>query len=314
MKRTFPGMLVLLILAACAAPGATPESSAGESPGDTSSPLPEGAIAHPTGDEPILVVEDTGGFAMVDMLATRLPSFVMLGDGRVIMQGIQTLEFPGPALPPLIERTLTEEGIQEVLGAIEGTNLFTADAELRGAMNMIADATDTVFHLNAGGHQVTVSVYALGMLDPNQPAPPGVTSSEIEAHQILARLRDSLMTLDTTISADGWEAEGWQPYEAEAFRLYVRDVTNEPTDPELPGQVREWPTDDDPAAFGSEDGGFGDGTRCGVVEDELGATWLTELSAANQNTLWTAGDRTFSVRARPLLPGEDPACPELFGA
>ena len=43
----------------------------------------------------------------------------------MIMQGAQTLEFPGPALPALIERTLTEEGIQAVLEAVEDTNLFT---------------------------------------------------------------------------------------------------------------------------------------------------------------------------------------------
>ncbi len=36
----------------------------------------------------------------------------------------------------------------------------------------------------------------------------------------------------------------------------------------LPEQVREWPTDDDPAAFGDEETFFGDGTRCGVVDGD----------------------------------------------
>ena len=116
-------------------------------------------------------------------MATRLPTFVLLGDGRVIVQGAQTLEFPGPALPPLIERTLTEEGIQEVLEAVEETNLFTADLELNGAQNMVADATNTVFTLNAGGRDVTVSVYGLGALPPDMEPPPGMTSAEIEAHR-----------------------------------------------------------------------------------------------------------------------------------
>ena len=45
------------------------------------------------------------------------------------------------------------------------------------------------------------------------------------------------------------------------------------------------------------------------------ATWLAELEAARQNTLWTDdGERRFSVQARPLLPGEEALCPELFGA
>jgi hypothetical protein len=312
MKRTIPGAsAVLLLLAACAAPGGTPGSSSSDSP--SASPPAQGAIDHPGGDEPVLVIEDVGGFAMVDMIATRLPSFVMLGDGRVIMQGAQTLEFPGPALPALQERTLTEEGIQQVLGAIEETNLFTADLELRGAQAMVADATDTVFHLNADGREVTVSVYALGLLDPSMGAPQGVTASELEAHRLLSQLRDSLMTIDTAVSADGWESEGWQPFQPEAFRLYVRDVTGEPLD-DLAGQVREWPSDDDPATVGEEQPTFGNGTRCLVVDGDAAATWLTELEAANQNTRWTdSGDRRFSVQARPLLPGDKAECLDVVG-
>ena len=163
---------------------------------------------------------------------------------------------------------------------------------------------------------MTVSIYGLGALPPEMEAPQGISSSEIEAHRILGQLNDGLMTLDTWLPAEAWEAEGWQPYQPEAFRLYVRDVTGQPVEGgDLPEQVREWPTDDDPAAFGAEETFFGDGTRCGVVDGELGATWLEELAAANQMTLWTDdGDRRFSVMARPVLPHEDPACPELAGA
>jgi len=329
MKRTVPGLfVVLLVLAACAAPGGTPGGSSGESPGKStggsSPPASEGgggsddqgAIEHPTGDEAILVVDSAGGFVPVQFMATRLPMFVLLGDGRVIMQGMQTLEFPGPALTPLIERTLTEDGIQAILGEIEATNLFTADLELRGAQNVVADAADTLFILNAGGQEVTISIYGLGALPPDMEPPPGITSGEIEAHRILGQLNDGLMTLDSWLPAESWEAEGWLPYEPGAFRLYVRDVTGEPIEGgDLPEQVREWPTDDDPAAFGAEEAFFGDGTRCGVADGELGATWLAELNAATQMTLWTDdGDRRFSVMARPVLPHEDPACPGLAGA
>ena len=313
MKRTFPGYFaVLILLAACAVPG-------GGSPA-TSPPASNGSggsvdIEHPTGSEPVLIVDSTGGFVPVQFMATRLPVFVLLGDGRVIVQGAQTLEFPGPALPALIERTLTEEGIQEVLRGVEDTNLFTADLELNGAQGVVADASNSVFILNAGGREVTVSVYGLGALLPDMEPAPGMTSGEIEAHRILGQLNDGLLTLDTWLPATAWETEGWQPYEPEALRLYVRDVTSEPVEGgDLAEQVREWPTDDDPAAFGVEEAFFGDGTRCGVVDGELGALWLEEMNAANQMTLWTDdGERRFSVMARPVLPHEDPACPELAG-
>jgi hypothetical protein len=309
MKRTLPGVIAMLLgLAACAAGG-------GASPGASSPPAGDD-IEHPSGSEAILVIDSVGGFVPVEFMATRVPAFVLLGDGRVIMHGAQTLEFPGPALPALIERTLTEEGIQRVLQAIEDTNLFTADLELNGAQSVVADAPNTVFTLNAGGQEVTVSIYALGTLSPDMEPPPGMPSGEIEAHRVLGQLNDALMTIDSWLPAEAWESEGWQPYEPEAFRLYVRDATGEPVEGgDLPEQVREWPTDDDPAAFGEAEQFFGDGTRCGVVDGDLGELWLAELSAANQMTLWTTdGDDRFRVTPRPVLPHEHPACPDLAGA
>jgi hypothetical protein len=325
MKRTAPGLFVVLsvMLAACASAGGSPrasETDAGGSapPGASGGNAGTGGIEHPTAaDEPILVVEEAGGFAMPQMIATRVPTFALYGDGRVIMQGAQTLEFPGPALPPLIERTMTEEGIQAVLEAVEDTNLFTGDLELRGAMNVVADATDTVFHLNANGDEVTVTVYALGMLDPALGGNfENVDQAEIDAHAVLSQFRDALMTIDTSVPGSAWEAEGWQPYTPTAFRLYVRDVTGEPIEGgELPGVVREWPTDDDPAAFGEEVPVFGDGTRCGVVEGEAAATWFAELSASTQQTIWTSdGENRFTVLPRPLLPGEEPSCDQEIAA
>jgi hypothetical protein len=312
MKRNLPSIVVmLLILAACAVPGGSP---GGSGSGGSDEPETDG-IEHPTGSDPILIVDSSGGFVPVQFMATRLPTFVLLGDGRVIVQGAQTLEFPGPALPALIERTLTEDGIQRVLRAVEDTNLFTTDLELNGAQNVVADAANTLFILDAGGRQVTVSIYGLGALLPGEQPLPGISSSEVEAHRILGQLNDALTTLDSWLPADAWEAEGWQPYEPEAFRLYIRDVTGEPRDGgDLPEQVREWPTDDDPAAFGEVVDLFGDGTRCGTVDGGHGILWLEELSAANQMTLWsTDGENRFSVTARPVLPYEDPACPDLVG-
>ena len=329
MKRTAPGPIVLLlVLTACAAQSGGSVSPPGSSPPSSGPPAAsaepstgaseDGAIEHPTGDEPILVVSSEGGFVMVDMLAVQIPSFVLLGDGRVIVQGVQTLEFPGPALPVLQERTLTEEGIQMVLAALQGTNLFVGnDIELRGMENMVADASDTVFTLNAAGLESRVSIYGLGAWSPDMgmEPPPGVDQGELQAHELLMSLNDQLLTLETTLPGEAWETEGWQPYEPEAFRLFVRDMTGQPVEGgDLPEQVRDWPTDDDPAGVGEEAANFGDGTRCWVVEGELATTWFEELTQANQMTLWTTdGEDRWSVRPRPLLPHEDRSCPPLDG-
>ena len=314
MNRLAPALLLTLLLAACAA--GSGGGSAGGSPGTAGGA--EG-IEHPTGaDEAIFVIESRGGFVPIDFAVTQLPAFVLLGDGRVIVQGPQTLEFPGPALPPLMERTLTEQGIQEVLAAIRETDLFDADLELRGAQNFVADASDTVFTVNAGGDEITVAVYGLGALPPGQDLPQGISSAEVEAHATLQRLHDQMMSLDATLSADAWEDEGWQPYEPEALRLYVRDVSNEPIEGGgVPQQRLEWPTDADPAAFGEEQPTFGNGTRCAVVEDDEAATWLEALRNATQMTLWVPEDNEearFTVAPRPLLPHEEASCPEVTGA
>jgi len=315
-----PSFVLILVLSACAGGATNPSGSDGPDPSTGAPGSGSGGdgdgIEHPTGaDEAILVIDSEGGFVPVEFMATRLPSFVLLGDGRVIMQGVQTLEFPGPLLPPLIERRLTEAGIQEILSAVEDTNLFTADAEYRGAAGVVADAADTVFHVNAGGIRSTIKVYALGLLSPDMGEMPGITPGEVEAHRQLQALNDALMLLDDNLDPGGFADDGWQPYQPAGFRLYVRDVTDQPIDGgEVPEQIREWPIDGDPAAFGDEQPLFGDGTRCAVVTGADAEAWLAELSAATQMTRWTDdGERRFSIAARPLLPHDEAICPELGG-
>lgn len=301
-------LVALLALSACASAGGTPDGSADPSPSPDPDDGVAGRIEHPTGaDEPILVVDAVGGFVPVDFLVTQTPSFALFGDGRVVMMGVQTLEFPGPALPALIERRVTEQGIQAILEAVEATGQFSSSRELRGAMNVVADAADTRFAVNAAGREVTVSVYGLGMVMPGMEVP-DMPAGEAEAHEALGALNDQLMMLDDWLPADAWATEGWHPYEPDAFRLYVRDVTGEPVDGDLPEHVMDWPADDDPAAFGEEQPFFGNGTRCGVAEGE---SWLAALSEATQSTRWTDdGQRRFTVAPRPLLPHDERACPE----
>jgi hypothetical protein len=313
MRRRAPGTLaVLLLLAACSSAGGTPATSPSPS-GAPSVPPPSSGdgIEHPGGDEAILVVSSAGGFVPLEFIATAMPSFVMLGDGRVIVQGAVPAIFPGPALPALQTRTLTPEGIQTVLEAVEQTGLFTTDLELRGAQAMVADAADTVFTLNAAGREVTITVYALGFLAPDMEPPPGVSSAEVEAHRLLTALNDALATIDTAVPADQWETDGWRPYEAEALRLYARDATGEPVDEGIPEDVRDWPiAGEDPSTIGEEVVLFGNGTRCVALEGETAAIWWTDLGEASQVTRWTTdGADRWSVLVRPLLPYEEVACP-----
>ena len=319
MRRTAPGLFAVLVilLAACAASGGSPPASedppSSAVPGESAEPPATddgggGEIEHPTGSDAVITVTQTGGMIPVDMQVGQTPTFVLTGDGRVIVPGMQTLEFPGPMLPALQQRTLSEDGIQTVLAAIDDTNLFASDLENRVMQAMVTDNPDTVIAVNAGGRTTAATVYAIGQFFDGMEPPPGVDAAELEAYILLSTLHDRLLTLDTWLPPSAWATDTWVPYEPEAMRLYVRDVTDEPVDEELPGQERAWPTEDDPAAFGEEVVAFGNGTRCAAVDGEDADLWYAELSQANENTIWTFDERRYAIDARPLMPHEAGPC------
>ncbi|MDQ2940803.1 MAG: hypothetical protein M3R05_01285 [Chloroflexota bacterium] len=302
MKRTATTLIATgLLLAGCS-------GGPGDSPG--ASPAPGSDITHPTGNALVLSVAFKGGFVAPDFRLGALPSFVLTGDGRVLVPGAQIEIFPGPALPSIQERRLTEAGIQAILRAVAQTGLFKADLDLRGANAMVADASDTVFTLHADAREVTVSVYALGMLDVTNP-PPGLSRNELLAHRALTTLDQQLQSLEQWLPADAWADTGWKPYQPEALRLHVRNADAEPPDAGggLPPQApRAWPIAGDPVSFGKP---MSSGNlRCGVVAGAVGATWLAELRQSNQLTRWTAGGHRYSIIPRPLLPHEERSCAE----
>jgi hypothetical protein len=266
-----------------------------------------GQIAHPAGDELVLRVEHRGGM-LAGGFVTTLPSFTLLGDGRVLLPGAQIASFPGPALPSVQVRQLTEAGVQTVLNAVAASRQFAASAEWRGAQNFVADAPDTVFTLNADGRTVTVTIYGLGTLIPGE-EPPNFPAAEKPVHQALGQLSERLGTLDTWLPVTAWVPEQtWQPYVPDALRLLARNADADPPDESgIVNQELPWPTDADAATFG-EATNFSE-FRCGVVTGDDAAAWYESLSNANQLTRFIAGDHRYEVMVRPLLPDEPPECP-----
>jgi hypothetical protein len=284
-------LTLLLLLAAC---------SGGPSPSD-------GQIAHPPGDELVLRVEHRGGM-LAGGFFTTLPSFTLLGDGRVIVPGAQIDIFPGPALPAVQVRQLTEAGVQAVLNAVASSGQFAASAEWRGAQNFVADAPDTVFTMNADGRTVTVLIYGLGTVIPGE-EPPNFPAAEKPVHQALGQLSEQLGTLDTWLPVTAWvPAQTWQPYVPNALRLLVRNADADlPDESGIVNQELPWPTDADPETFGQATN-FGE-FRCGVVTGEDAAAWYESLSNANLLTRFIAGDHRYEVTVRPLLADEPAECP-----
>jgi hypothetical protein len=266
-----------------------------------------GAIAHPQGNDLVLRVEFGGGMIR-DFFLTSFPQFTMTGDGRVIVPGAQIDLFPGPALPAVNVRKLTEEGIQAVLKEVARTGLFSQSAEYMGANNFIADGGETIFTLHAEGKDVTIKVAALGTLDPAGNYP-GISAAELAAHRALSRLAEELGNLDAQLPASAWEDTGWQPFVPDAMRLLVRNADADPPDDSGIGNaIVDWPVDADPATFGdpTSDGSM----RCGVVSGQDAKDWYAALTDANQQTRFVSGDHKYQVTVRFQLPDEPEECPQ----
>ena len=233
-RPLLPAAIVLaLALAACSGPGPS-----------------IGPIDHPSGDNLVLRISYSGGFAGPSFDSQNFPPFSLMGDGRVIVPGAQIDLFPGPALPAVNVRRLTEAGIQAVLNEVARTALFGTSVRYSGAQSCVMDASDTVFTLHADGHEVTVTVYGLGTLDPANGCQ-GVSSAELAAHRTLQHLGERLMTLEAWLPASAWAETRSHPYQPSALRLVVRIADADPPDGSGIGNaLLDWPDSSDPATFG----------------------------------------------------------------
>ncbi len=269
-----------------------------------------GAIEHPGGSALVVRMSSAGGFVPREFVLSSVPAFTLLGDGRVIVAGPQPAIFPGPALPNLMERRLTEDGIQAVLRLLADTQLFGDDAEFNGASNFVADAATTVFTVNAGGTTVNVSIYGLGTLPPEgQGGGPEMPAVERVAHERLAQVANRLTALDLWLPAEAWVDDEYRGYIPDAVRLYVRDADGDPPDPSgIQPQEREWPLDAPLADFGDEPTADAPDFRCGVVTGDHADRLLEVLADANQLTRWSSDGTLYALIVRPLLLDEPPDC------
>jgi hypothetical protein len=252
----------------------------------------------------VLQVSTGGGFVPVELNLAALPRFSLYGDGRVITQGPQILIFPGPALPNLLVRHISPEGMTEILSAARNAGLSGPDRNFDQAASFVADAPTTTFTFSTdeGTHQT--SAYAIDFLRDLQ----NLQTADREAVEALLELDRFLTDLEGRLPEGSVSRE--EAYSPDELRLYV----TERTEPQAEGQAEQLP-DQEPAqpamewALPAPLGEFGEpahpaGYRCGTVSGpDLGAV-LSAAERANQQTPWTSGGKTYSVTFRPLLPDE----------
>jgi hypothetical protein len=148
-------------------PGASTEAPSSAAPSASPS---SGGIEHPTGASDVLLgMGLEGGFLPMELIAARLPSLTLYGDGSLIVAPPENLADPTAPKPPLVKATLSEDEVQAILDTAltKGGLAIAREAYLE---NAIMDAPTTVFEIHAGGLDKVVRVAALG-IDPPQPGP-----------------------------------------------------------------------------------------------------------------------------------------------
>jgi hypothetical protein len=277
-------------LLAIAAVAAACVGSAGAA-GSTPSPRPVDP------DKVIFRVSWEGGFVPPEMLLGRLPMVAVYTDGRVITQGPVLAIYPGPFMPNLQERTLSEAGLERLIALARDKDLLK---DVHFGFPGIADATDTVLEINLDGNSYRVSAYALAEAGFDGEIAPQIElePAEVEGRIALREFIDALITIPEADFVDQSRA-----YEFEALRLYVKpaDVVE---NSEFPGEQPPiaWPLADLATAGTAIDNPSVD--RCLVVEGDDLATVLPLVRSANQLSVFVSEGEVYSLIPQPLYPGE----------
>jgi hypothetical protein len=296
-KYRLPLAVVSFALIAVACGSAGPASPSGPAPSGsltpTAPPSPEG-IDHPTGaTDVVLQLEEGGGFVPIDFLANQAPQFTLFGDGRVVFQQTLTV-FPEPGPDGIVRgnpwRTaqLDPGQVDELLTFALGQGGLGSAGENYG-MDGIADASSSIFTINAGGLTKVVSVYALGMDDQNTP--------DLVARRAFMVLATRLRDFDKggTIATDVYVPSGYRGV------LIQREG-----DPQAKPMAWPWPdlkvTDfkaNINAAGGSQL------PHRTMTADEVAALKLGDIPGGVQGIILTGtDDKIYSFVLRPLLPSE----------
>ena len=258
MRRKSLGVVVLVALSLAACGG-----------GETSELDP---------DEAVIQITSEGGFVPVEFALGNGPRYTVLGDGRLIFQGVQTLQYPGPLVPPYLVAQLDDSQLNALLAMVDDMGLPEIDEESDdSAQNVVADAsTETIRFWDQNGEH-KYAVYALGIQEES------------------TERNDAFLELIETLDRFTAEAPA-EPFEPDEVRV-VAGVGF--IDPEF-ADVRDWPLESEIFTDWTE---LPNGWFCRTYESDV----LTSFEEATQATTWTHPDGTsepLTLLVRPLIPGE----------
>src|SRR5215207_3572182 len=180
------------------------------------------------GHTAVVRVMTKGGFAAEAAQGGDMPQLSVFGDGRVVVVGPTTLEFPGPALPNLQEFLITGDGVGQIIEEARNAGLLDDPPPDYGDAG-ITDQPTTTVTVRLDGRTRRVKVYALNFSD-------GVTDAQRENREQLANLIEWAGDPDALLPVVVPHSE--RRYEPAALAVLVR-----PSD-SIEGDTRAWPLGD----------------------------------------------------------------------
>lgn len=240
-------------------------------------------IGHPTGSSDVILRTGYGGgLPPPIVMPDELPDLIVYGDGSVLVAD-QAGSYTTPAM---LEGSLDEPQIQQMLHAVEGTcgleRDWTLDAEVYDVPGFWVETTT-----DEGTHRTWVT--GLGMDE---------IAGSIPDEQ--DEQRAALMDLDSQLNTIAEEA-GLAPYVPEELGVYLEPTEGDPTTiPSAP-----WPLEEDLATFGEPHPNITT-VRCGTVTGDDATTVVAALQPGADGTVPALEDEDvlFRVYTRPMLPGE----------
>lgn len=215
-----------------------------------------------------------GGYTRAGTDQRSVPTMVLTTDGRLFRPGVTTQQFPGPAIHPVTITKLTATDLTTVT-KLAGAAKLTTKLDL--GMPPTADVPE--LSLNYKGFTNVVASAGVGesSLSPTQQAN-----------------RKSIRTLTEFLAS----RPGEKLYPPESVWIGVVRYDDSNVDLSVKQNPQAWP----PEAFDLREMG-----GCKVVVGAQAKAAVAALARANDQTPFTSSGYTYTVLARPMLPG-DPGC------
>lgn len=232
----------------------------------------------------------------VGAFANAGPLFA-IHDGRLIAHGPVPAIYPGPLLPNLQARPISQAGIDAIVAAARAAGLLDGPTDLTGGALPPGSQTGHLLFVVDGVEREVLGDPTHQIVCITAPCD-GAPGSPEAFGQFWARIQDIGAWLGGELGAE-------TPFDIDRLAVLLTEPVE---DASLPPGFARWPLEGDMAKFGVEWPGSPP-ARCGVIEGDDLALALTAFRQANANTRWTDDTNTQrGVIARALFPGEPNPC------